>query len=113
MAASALSLGFVESQRPIEEYAFRALGSDPWPAMLRYRAEVLRKGMCADEPAPNFLRTMLEIAEAGLRGRGRGEEAYLKPVWRRLEKRQTPGDRARTLFLKHGMDAMLDELTLA
>jgi len=112
MAASALSLGFVESQRSIEEYAFRALGPDPWPAMLRYRAEVLRNGMHAAEPAKRFLRTLVEIAEAGLRGRGRGEEAYLKPIWRRLEKRQTPADRARTLFLRHGMDALIDELAI-
>ena len=112
MAASALSLGFVESYKAVEEYALRALGPDPWPAMLRYRAEVLRKGMHAKEPSDDFLRTMVEIAEAGLRTRGRGEEEYLKPVWRRLEKRQSPGDRARTHFLKHGMDALIDELAL-
>jgi gamma-glutamylcysteine synthetase len=112
MAASALSLGFVEAWPHIETYALRTLGSDPWPAMLRYRERVLTGGMRAEEPAKGFLRGIVEIAETGLRGRGRGEEEYLKPVWRRLEKRQAPADRARARFLNHGMGALIDELAL-
>jgi gamma-glutamylcysteine synthetase len=112
MAASALALGFVEALAQIETYAFSALGPDPWPTMLRYRGQVLLGGMRAEEPAKGFLHALVEMAEAGLRGRGRGEEAYLRPVWRRLEKRQAPADRARAQFLKHGMGALLDELAL-
>jgi gamma-glutamylcysteine synthetase len=110
MAASALSLGFVEARAAIAEYVTRVLGDDPWPAMLRFRARAIRDGLRARQPARNFLRTLVGLAEEGLRGRQRREERYLQPVWDRLELRQTPGDRARDLFCRHGMPALVDYL---
>jgi gamma-glutamylcysteine synthetase len=112
MAASALSLGLVEALPQIEEYVTRVLGADPWPTMLRYRRAVVRDGLRAAEPAKKFLQMMIQLAEDGLRRRGRGEEKWLAPLWKRLEKKRTPADEACALFNKKGMDALIEALTI-
>ena len=112
MAASALSLGFAEAMPAIAAYVASALPNDAWSALLRYRRGVVRDGMKMREPRDGFLRTMVQLAENGLRRRGRGEEIFLAPVWRRLEKHSAPADEARLIFEQRGMDALLDELQL-
>ncbi|MEP7198355.1 MAG: glutamate-cysteine ligase family protein, partial [Chloroflexota bacterium] len=110
MAASALSLGFVEALPQIADYATRTFGDEAWPTMLRYRRAAIRDGVRAEEPAKQFLRTMVRFAEDGLRGRGRGEEKFLEPIWMRLQKQRTPAHEARALFNKKGMDALIDKV---
>ena len=79
------------------------------PLVFAHRMEIDALAVERRLPAVSMF---VEFAEAGLRKRGRGEEVYLRTVWRRLEKRQTPADRARDRFLKHGMVALIDELAL-
>jgi gamma-glutamylcysteine synthetase len=107
LVANALALGWVESLREVGEYATDALGPDPWPTMLRYRRAVVRDGLAAQEPVPHLIRTLVQIAESGLTRRGRGEERLLQPVWTRLERRACPGESAKQLFMREGMDALI------
>lgn len=111
MAASALSLGLVEALPQLAEYVTRALGADPWPVMLRYRAAVVQAGVRAPEPAPRFLHHVVQAAADGLRARGRGEERFLEPIWSRLQKRRAPADEARARFQKGGIQSLLDYCT--
>ena len=112
MAATALSLGFVEAHEAIAEYVTRTLGANPWPAMLRYRKSAVRAGAHAEEPARGFLKALVQLAEDGLRSRRQSEERYLEPIWDRLNRRRTPGDIARDLFQRRGMAALIEQLAL-
>src|SRR5207247_9840605 len=92
--------------------AASAVQNKAWTARRRYRREVVRDGIKMREPRDGFLRTMVQLAGNGLRRRGRSEEIFLAPVWRRLEKHSAPADEARLIFEQRGMDALLDELQL-
>src|SRR5262249_48994853 len=97
LAAAAIALGWVEALTEAKAFLTEAF-PDPWTALRRYRVEAIRHGLSAAEPAAGFLERTLRIAEAGLRGRGRGEEVFLKPLWTRLKQRVTPGERNREIF---------------
>jgi glutamate--cysteine ligase len=107
MAANALILGWVESLPQIAAYCADALGTEPWQTMLCYRRAVVYDGLTAREPAPNFIRGLVHIAEAGLARRGRGEEKFLEPVWRRVERRESPGARARKIMQRKGIEGLV------
>ncbi|MBI5029018.1 MAG: hypothetical protein HZB51_00725 [Chloroflexi bacterium] len=106
-AANALILGWVESLPQVAAYFTNTLGDAAWQSMLMYRRQVVRDGLRAKEPAPNLIDELVKIAEAGLRRRGRGEEKFLAPVWNRIERRESPGLRARKIFERKGMDALI------
>ena len=107
MGANALILGWVESLPQIAAYFGDAFGADPWQALLRYRRAVVRDGLAAREPAPNFVRDLVNIAAAGLVRRGRGEEKFLEPVWQRVARRESPGVRARQVMRQKGIEALV------
>jgi hypothetical protein len=107
LAAGALSLGWVEALMEAKAFLHDLFPTGPWPLLRRYRAAAIVHGLRAPEPAPGFLEGTLRIAEKGLRGRGRGEESFLKPLWARLEHRLAPGERNRDLFRAGGVDALL------
>ncbi|MBI4785479.1 MAG: hypothetical protein HY782_00300 [Chloroflexi bacterium] len=106
-AANALIVGWVESLPQIAGYFDDALGPDPWPAMLAYRRAVVREGLVAKEPRAGLVRKLVEIAQAGLARRGRGEGRLLAPIWERLETRTSPGMRARAIVARHGVGALV------
>lgn len=110
-AACALELGLAEAVDKVADYAESALWPDPWEAMMRYRGQAVRRGLSAPEPAPGFLRTLLELAEDGLRRRGRAEERLLRPLWRRWERRTEPALDARKLWQSGGVGALVGELS--
>ena len=88
------------------------LGKNPWPVMSRYRRVAIRRGLRAREPAPDFLSSLLHLAEAGLARRGRGEESFLAPLRERLARRVNPGEAARETLRNRGLDALIGELRL-
>ena len=96
----------------IAAYVASAPPNDAWRAMLRYRRGVVRDGIKMREPRDGFLRTMVQLAENGLRRRGCNEEILLAPIWGRLEKQSAPADEARLIFEQRGMDALLDVLQI-
>lgn len=112
MAASALILGLVEALPQLMDYIGDALGPDPGPAMIRYRRAVLREGLAAQEPAGGFVENCVGLAERALERRGRGEEKFLAPIWKRLEKRETPGRAAQSVMKKKGLPGLLERLRI-
>ena len=107
LAANALILGWVESLPQVAAYFGDTFDGDPWQPMLRYRRAAAREGLGAREPAPNLIRDLVAIAEAGLARRGRGEEKFLEPVWSRVERRESPGARARKVMLRKGIEGLV------
>ena len=112
LAACALALGLVEALPEALAFLGDRLGKDPWPVMSRYRRVAIRQGLKAREPAPEFLSSLLHLAEAGLGNRGRGEESFLAPMWERLARRESPGETARETLRNHGLDRLIGELRL-
>ncbi len=94
-AAAALELGLAEAWRDVSELLQDLLGPGWWASMLAYRARAVREGLRAPEPVPGLLAELLDLAEAGLRRRGFGEERALDEVRDRLDRRQAPADLAR------------------
>ncbi len=111
-AANALALGWVESLPQIAAYFDDALGDDAWDTMRAYRHAVVREGLGAHEPVPGMIRALVEIAQVGLVRRGRGEEKFLEPIWRRIECGESPGMRVRKVMQHRGITALLKEITI-
>ncbi len=112
LAAAALSLGLVEALPHLWPFLRELLGSDPWPAMAAYRRAAVRDGVRARQPAPRLLAGLLDLAASALRRRGRGEERYLRPLFRRLERKELPADRAAARFRRGGVSALIAEFRL-
>jgi gamma-glutamylcysteine synthetase len=111
-APAALATGLAEAHREAAALIDDRLGSDHWPALLRYRAHAVRDGVRAAEPAPRFLGDVLEVAATGLRRRGFGEERLLDPLRRRVERRAGPADEARRLARGSGPPSVAVALAL-
>ncbi len=112
LAAAALSLGLVEAHTDAWAFVRDRLGADPWPAMTAYRQSAVRDGLRAREPVPGLLAGLVDLADAALRRRARGEEQYLNPIRTRLESGILPADRAAMLFREEGVGALIDRLSL-
>ena len=80
--------------------------------MRTYHQQVIRHGLDAPQPLPDLLRRALTAAAEALARRGFGEERLLAPLWRRLERRQNPAQRARIVFRHDGMAGLLDHATI-
>lgn len=107
MAAMALSVGLVEAAQPIMDYVQTTLGVDYWHSMRTYHQQTIAKGLVAPQPARNFLRTIVLLAETGLRQRGQGEERWLKPIFDRLDRGLNPAQRVRKIFQNQGATGLL------
>ena len=115
MAAAALYLGLVAGHQQIADYVQAALApaaartlAGCWPRMKQYHRQVIRAGLAAPEPAPGFLAQVLTLAQAALARRGYGEERMLTPLWRRLEQRENPAQRARRTFAEEGVEGLIE-----
>lgn len=107
LVGAAVSLGLVEALADAKAFLEEAFRGDPWPAMRRYRDAAITRGLRAPEPTPGLVERLLQIAERGLRQRGRGEEVFLNPLWTRLQRQATPGERNRETLRSDGLDALL------
>ena len=112
LSANALALGWVEALPQVAAYFDNTFGDKAWQTMLAYRREVVRVGLKAREPAKNFIFDLVKIAQAGLTRRRRGEEKFLAPIWDRLERRESPGMRARRIFEHKGMPGLLRKIVI-
>lgn len=108
MAAAALGLGIIEGAPALARYVVERLGPDPWPAMRTWHREVVARGLAAEEPAPGFLEGVLGRCRDALAARGRGEEALLRPLEDRLQKRMNPAQEAEAAFEAGGMEALVE-----
>jgi gamma-glutamylcysteine synthetase len=107
MAAAALGLGLIEASREIDAFVQGALGGEYWSLMRTYHRQVIRTGLGAPQPAPDFLPQLVEMAAEGLRRRGQGEEQLLAPLYHRLERNLNPAQRMRRIFQSDGMAGLL------
>jgi hypothetical protein len=107
MAAMALSVGLIEMAAPIMAYVQTALGEEYWTIMRTYHRQVIARGLAAPQPAPEFLRKIVGLAEAGLQQRQQGEEKFLKPIFDRLERHMNPAQQARRIFQSDGLPGLL------
>ncbi len=112
MAVAALNLGLVEAQPTLHTLMIEELGDDYWGRMRTYHQQVIRYGLDAPQPIPDLLRRVLTQTEAALTARGFGEERLLAPLWRRLERRQNPAQRARIVFRHDGLTGLLNHATI-
>ncbi len=112
MAASALGLGLVESAGPILAYVENALGDSYWSIMREYHRRAIARGLLAAEPAPDFLLTIVGLAELGLRKRGRGEERFLHPIQKRLLRRENPARSLRRVYRTDGLQGVVTRTTI-
>lgn len=112
LAANALILGWVESLPQLAAYFRGAFGDHAWQVMRTYRRAVVRDGLHAREPVENFVRDVVRIAEEGLTKRGRGEEKFIAPMWERLERKESPGIRAKRIFQRKGIEGLLEEIVI-
>ncbi|HSK99588.1 MAG TPA: glutamate-cysteine ligase family protein [Rubrobacteraceae bacterium] len=110
---SALALGLVEAADELASFFESELGGDSWDALVGYRERAVRHGLGAREPMPGFLGTLLDLADRGLRKRGRGEEAFLAPAFERLERGSEPASQARAAFERDGAEGLLTEVSLS
>ena len=125
MAATALYLGLVEGREEITDYVQSALApagkekgnphplSECWPRMRQYHEKVVRAGLAAPEPVPDFLADILELVAAALARRGHGEEGMLAPLWQRLERRENPAQGVRRVFAEEGLEGLIEFSDLA
>lgn len=107
MAAAALGLGLIEASGEIDEYVKDALGEEYWSIMRTYHHQVIRAGLAAPQPAPDFLSHIVAMTAAGLRRRGRGEEVFLAPILHRLERKSNPAQQIRHIFQADGITGLL------
>lgn len=112
MAVAALNLGLIEAERAIHPLLIDELGTNYWDRMRTYHQQVIRYGLDAPQPAPDMLQRVLGLVEEALAGRGCGEERLLAPVWRRLDRRQNPAQRARVVFRHDGVAGLIDHATI-
>lgn len=112
MAAMALTVGLIEAVDQIDRYIQAGMGEDYWSIMRTYHQQAIRFGLAAPQPLPNFLRTIVELAQEGLQRRGQGEERLLAPLFNRLARRQNPAQRARQVFELDGMAGLLNHTAI-
>lgn len=108
MASAALGLGIIEAGHALRELLADLLGADGWSRMRTWHAAVVRDGLRAAPPHPDLVPGVLECCQTALAARGRGEEGFLEPLWRRWRQRETPAQRIRDVFEAGGMAALVD-----
>jgi gamma-glutamylcysteine synthetase len=107
MAAMALSVGLIEAATPIMAYVVDVLGQEYWSILRAYHRQSITYGLAAAQPSPDFLITLVRLAERGLKQRGQGEEYLLLPIFDRLYRRQNPAQRARAIFQNDQLSGLL------
>jgi gamma-glutamylcysteine synthetase len=107
MAAAALGVGLIEASVEIDAFVRSALGAEYWSLMRTYHRQVIRTGLVAPQPAPDFLTQIVAMAEEGLRRRRLGEERFLAPIYQRLDRHLNPAQRTYYIFQADGVAGLL------
>ena len=111
LCIAALTSGLIETLGESHE-AIRAWN---WDTLRRGRDDACRRGIApssnghGDEPVDleRLATEMLQLADEGLKRRGLGEEKFLEPLHRRLERRECPADDAARAFEQGGIEALI------
>jgi len=112
MAVAALNLGIIEAMPEITLLIRSELGDDYWTVMQVYHQQAIRFGLDAPQPGSDLLARVLALADAALARRGFGEQKFLAPLWRRIDRRQNPAQQTRVVFRHDGMAGLLSHTTI-
>ncbi|NIM05259.1 MAG: hypothetical protein GTO55_04120 [Armatimonadetes bacterium] len=111
LVVGALTLGLAErlpeAKKLVEQYE--------WDDLRAARLDAMRRGLDAkidEEPVSALCEKMLEVASDGLSARGKREQSYLAPLWRRLTRGQCPADIAVSRFRRYGIKGILDRFAI-
>ena len=108
MAMPSLTLGLVENWRE----AATLVEQLTWNEWKSFRVDAIAYSLEFSKNKDGYLgliKEMLYIAQRGLKRRGLGEEAYLKPFFKRLEHRQSNADDILATFTHNGIPGLLRE----
>ncbi len=107
IAPAALILGLIENLEKADKLAKKRT----WEQWRQLREQTLTASL--ETPGiEDDLARMLDIAEKGLKKRKFGEEKYLKCLWERLEKKQSPAIKAIKIFRSRGPEGLLKEVLI-
>lgn len=104
---SAMTLGLVSAQKEANE----VLESYDWDTLRKARKEACINALEGSVDGNNLIdmsRNMLDVAEKGLKSRGKGEERFLENLKERVKRKACPADDAEELFKKGNMNALLE-----
>ncbi|MBD3241557.1 MAG: hypothetical protein GF331_13290 [Chitinivibrionales bacterium] len=105
---AALTLGLVAAS----EEAWKVLAEISWQTLRELRAAACRDGIEARADgvsATELCGSMLDTAEAGLRRRGKGEEAFLQPLRERLAQKHNPATAVVQSVNANGIGSIVDQ----
>ncbi len=91
------------------EKAHELVSTQPYGFWNELHAKVLKDGLQAEHGGVSVVdlaRRVLEIAEEGLKKRGKGEEQFLGPIRERIEKKQNPAQELLSVWEKEGMEGV-------
>lgn len=106
LTVAALTLGLAEA---VDE-AWEEVRAHDWALLRQSRDAACRQALAASADGlalRDWAGRLLELAETGLRRRGKGEEAWLEAPRRRLAQGCAPADDALKTFRQGGVDALL------
>jgi gamma-glutamylcysteine synthetase len=106
LVPSAISLGLVEA---LDE-ACEAIQARDWDMLRESRDVACRdgiRGAVRGVPMSDLSREMFDLATAGLKKRGKGEEEFLAPLEKRLAERRCPAEDAAEVFAGGGGEALV------
>lgn len=105
---AAMTLGLVCAGGEANEQ----LGGYDWDALCEARTEACKNaadGSVNGYELANMSKQMLDIAEQGLKSRGKGEECFLDKLKERADKKVCPADEAEKLFKKGGIENLVEQ----
>jgi gamma-glutamylcysteine synthetase len=111
LCIAALTLGLTEALAE----AWEEVSSHTWEALCQARVEACRQGLGAQVgqmKLRDLAQRALSLARDGLLARELGEESFLEPLERRIDKALSPADEAADAFKKHGIEAVVRILRL-
>ncbi len=105
---AALTLGLASAA----EEAWEELAAHPWKTLREARETACRHGLSGKDngtPLRELTVRMLNLANLGLKRRGKDEEELLEPLYRRLEARRCPARDAADAVARNGVAFLVQE----
>ncbi len=110
LSTTALTLGLIENLEVAQRFQER-YSLDFWKEL---RINTIKKSLnvfIGRVSIVPLIQELLDIAREGLLKRNFNEERFLKPLYNRLEKRESPADLAIEIFEEKGIGAFLEEMS--
>lgn len=107
LCIAALTLGLAEALDASSE----ELRAHDWDDLRRSRVAACQQGLQGRVDGlalADLAGRLVDVAEQGLKRRGRGEQEYLAPLRQRLRSGRNPADEARAVYERGGIPALLE-----